>query len=106
MSTTRGRGAPVGGADAPAGGADAPAAGAGAAAGSRIIARLGRHLGRLLVERQREADDEPAARPVLRPDPPTVRLDDPAAHRQAQADAAASRRPAAAVELLEDAALV
>src|SRR5262245_11186616 len=83
MSTTTAAGAP------------APESGA---SGAITLGRRGRRL----LRRQGEADRDPTARTVLRPDAPAVRADDAAADGEAEPGAAHRRARVAPVELFED----
>src|SRR5262245_8228364 len=58
------------------------------------------------LERQREAKCRPAARPVLDPDPPAMRLDDATTNRQAQSYPPTAISRPGAVEFVEDALLI
>src|SRR5262245_18698519 len=82
----------------------APAAGDGSEAGGVSIMEWP-ILPRRVAEREREAEEGAAARPVLRGDRTAVRLDDGAADGKAQADPVNAGRPAT-VELVEDPLLV
>src|SRR5581483_10376577 len=69
--------------------------------GSGDMGRIDRGRWRRSLERQGEADGDPATGAVLGPDSPAVRPDDPGADREPEPRAARRRRRIDAVELLE-----